>query len=188
MHQHFIITFILSSTPYLIYCKTIVSVSHCFSAIMYLGSDVTITLSQYLPAIMYLCSNLTVTITSWHNVSLVKCHYLTVTVYSCHNVSVIMSLSYCHNVSLLLNHGSKYHSAKMPLCLSESCSTSVLILMVLDAKHDFELAEFAFAEVGGYAKGRKCLSKVRKETTLEVIDVICWNFVSKSCACINMEE
>ena len=53
-----------------------------------------------------------------------------------------------------------------------------------------ELSELAFAEAGGYGKGSKCLSKGRKESTLEAIDLTCGNFGVKSCGCIciNMEE
>ena len=109
---------------------------------------------------------------SYHDVSLSSCNNLTVTTSSCHNVSVIMSLSYCHNVSLLVNLGSKCLSVTMSLCHSESCSTSIPPLMLIEAKYDSELADMAFDEAGCYGKGSKCLSKGRKESTLEVIDVI----------------
>ena len=63
--------------------------------------------------------------------------------------------------------------------------------MFIEAKHDSELAELAelaFAEAGGYDKGSKYLSKGRKKSTLEAIDVNCGNFLMKSCASIHMEE
>ena len=101
----------------------------------------------------------------------------------CHNdflpsgLSGIISLCHCHNVLL-------------PYCLSVIMSLYHChnVLMLKEAKRDSELSELAFAEVGGYGKGSKCLSKGRKESTLEAIDLTCRNFVVKSSGCINMEE
>ena len=60
--------------------------------------------------------------------------------------------------------------------------------MFIEAKHDSELAELSFAEAGGYDKGSKYLSKGRKKSTLEAIDINCGNFLIKSCGSIHMEE
>ena len=174
-HHHSFFTPISSSTPCLVsstYFHT-VTVSQSLPAIMYLCHNVTISLSQCLPTKMSLCHNVTISLSQCLPSIISLCY---------------MSLSFCHNVSSQINLGSKYLTAAMPLCHSESCSTSILLLVFIEAKHDSQLAELAFAGAGGYGKGSRCLSKGEKQSTLAAIDVICWNFLMKSCGCINMEE